>query len=118
MKTAVTIERSGPAIQAVLMEFSPDDVVEFETGLREVLGRTIEHLNLAEPLAVLHRWHARATMTANPLSADELAQLERARAGDVAELRMPDEHWQLGAGLSRDGGFHAGRPAAVAGLRA
>jgi len=41
---------------------------------------------------VLARWHALATMTANPLNASERAQVERARAGDFTGLPVHDQH--------------------------
>lgn len=77
-----TIERTGPAIRAALAAYAPEDEPRFVGELHDALVRAGEDLDLAVPQAVLRRWHARALMAANPLSADELAQLERARAGD------------------------------------
>ncbi len=92
--TAVTLQRSGQAIRAALLEHSPDDADLFEAEMRAALVNAAEDLDLAGPAAVLERWHARATMAANPLSPDELSQLERARAGDVAGLHNRDEQGQ------------------------
>ena len=36
---------------------------------------------------MLARWHALATMAANPLGEEEETQLARARAGDLSGLR-------------------------------
>lgn len=90
--TSVAVERSGPAIRAVLAEHAPDDEPRFTAELRTALARAGEDLDLAGPQAVLARWHALATMAANPLTADEQAQLARARAGDFTGLSLRDEH--------------------------
>lgn len=90
--TVVTIQRSGQAVRAGLLESSPADAVIFEAEMRAALVSAAADLDLAGPAAVLARWHARATMAANPLSANELGQLERARAGGVAGLYARDEH--------------------------
>ncbi len=90
--TSVAIERSGPAIRAALAEHAPGDERQFESELRDALARAANDLDLASPQAVLVRWHALATMTANPLTADECAQVERAKAGDFTGLSARDEH--------------------------
>jgi uncharacterized protein DUF6247 len=81
--TMVAIERTGPAIRAALAVHAPEDEARFVAELREALARAEQDLDLAGPQAVLRRWHARALMAANPLSADELAQLRRAQTGDL-----------------------------------
>ena len=90
--TMVAVERSGPAIRAALAEHAPDDETRFTAELREALVRAGDDLDLAGPQAVLTRWHALATMAANPLSVDEQAQLARARAGDLTGFSERDEH--------------------------
>jgi hypothetical protein len=85
--TAVTIERSGPAVRAALAQHTPPDCARFESELREALHRAQDDLDLAGVEVVLRHWHALATMAANPLSEHELAQIARARAGDVTGLR-------------------------------
>ena len=90
--TMVAVERSGPAIRAALAEHAPDDEPRFTAELRDALARAGEDLDLAGPQAVLARWHALATMAANPLTADEQAQLARARAGDFTGFSVRDEH--------------------------
>lgn len=80
----VAIERTGPAIRAALAAYAPEDEAGFVAELRDALARAGQDLDLAGPQAVLRRWHARALMAANPLSADELAQLQRAKAGDLS----------------------------------
>jgi hypothetical protein len=42
-----------------------------------------DDLDLAGPQTVLARWHALATIAANPLTADEQAQLQRAKNRDL-----------------------------------
>jgi Family of unknown function (DUF6247) len=80
--TMVTVEPTGPGIRAALATYAPEDEARFASELRDALVRAGEDLDLAAPQAIIRRWHARAVMAANPLSADELAQVERARAGD------------------------------------
>lgn len=88
----VTIERSGPAISAALAEHAPGERVRFESELRTALAGAAESLDVAAVEAVLARWHSLATMAANPLSAAETAQVERARTGDLTGFRVRDEH--------------------------
>ncbi len=90
--TVVAIERSGPAIRAALAEHAPGDEHLFEDELRDAITRAADDLDLAGPQAVLARWHALATMAANPLTSDERAQVARARTGDLTGLRTRDEH--------------------------
>ena len=90
--TMVAVERSGPAIRAALSVHAPDDEPRFTAELRDALARAGEDLDLAGPQAVLARWHALATMAANPLTPDEQAQLARARAGDFTGFSVRDEH--------------------------
>lgn len=84
--TAVVIERSGPAIRAALAEHAPADRERFEAELRAALSRAADDLDLAGVNAVLARWHALATMAANPLTDDERAQVARAKVGNFAGL--------------------------------
>jgi len=90
--TVVAIERSGPAIRAALAEHAPTDEHRFEAELCDALTRAADDLDLAGPQAVLARWHALATMAANPLTPDERTQVERAKAGDLTGLSIRDEH--------------------------
>lgn len=89
--TAVTIERSGPAIRAALAEYAPADEPRFATELRAALARAGDDLDLAGPQAVLARWHALAAMAANPLTAQERAQVQRAKDGDFTGFSERDE---------------------------
>ncbi|MBA2416062.1 MAG: hypothetical protein H0V64_09285 [Geodermatophilaceae bacterium] len=87
--TAVAIQRSGPAIRAALAEHGVSGQLErFEDEMRAAA----DELDRAGVDAVLGRWHALATMAANPLTDDEQAQVARAKAGDLAGLRARDEH--------------------------
>ena len=85
------MDRSGPAIRAALAEHSPQERPLFEADLREALARASADLDLARVEAVLTHWHARATIVANPLTADEQALVQRARAGDLTGLRARGE---------------------------
>ena len=87
MTTATTkIERSGPAIRAVLAEVSPAECAQLEAEFAEALARAGAELDLAPAEVVLDRWWGIAVVRANPLSEQEQAQLARARAGDVTGL--------------------------------
>ncbi|MGH3850332.1 MAG: DUF6247 family protein, partial [Pseudonocardiaceae bacterium] len=87
MTAATTkIERSGPAIRAVLAEVSPGECAQFEAEFAEALARAGAELDLAPAEVVLDRWWGIAVVRANPLSGQEQAQLARARAGDFAGL--------------------------------
>jgi hypothetical protein len=87
MTAATTkIERSGPAIRAVLAEVSSAECAQFEAEFAEALARAGTELNLAPAEVVLDRWWGIAVVRANPLSDQEQAQLARARAGDFTGL--------------------------------
>jgi hypothetical protein len=92
--TATTrIERSGPAIRAVLDEVSPDECVQFEAEFAHALARAGAEFDLAPAEAVLDRWWGIAVIRANPLSEQEQeqAQLARAREGVFDGLWERDE---------------------------
>jgi Family of unknown function (DUF6247) len=87
MTAATTkIERSGPAIRAVLAKVSPAECAQFEAEFAEALTRAATELDLASAEAVLDRWWGIAVVRANPLSEQEQAQLTHARAGDFTGL--------------------------------
>jgi hypothetical protein len=87
------IERSGPAIRAALLAHAPtEERAQFEAEFRYALARAAEDLDLSEPQAVLTRWHALATMAANPPTDEEREQIERAKAGDFTGLSAQDEN--------------------------
>jgi len=93
MATITAVQRSGPAIRAALAEHGVSGQLErFENEMRAALTRAADELDLVGVDAVLGRWHALATMAANPLTDDEQAQVARAKAGDLAGLRARDEH--------------------------
>lgn len=96
--TMATIERSGPAVLTALLENRPEDAARFKVELRAALSDAAADLDLAPTLEVLARWHALATMAANPLSAEEVAQLDRARAGDFTGWWARDEGGSAGLG--------------------
>ncbi len=87
------IERSGPAIRAALLAHAPlEECAQFEAEWRAALARAAEDLDLSGPQAVLTRWHAVATMAANPPTDNEREQIERAKAGDFTGLSTRDEN--------------------------
>ena len=45
--TTVTIERTGPAIRAALVEHAPQDAARFESELRDALSHATADLDLA-----------------------------------------------------------------------
>jgi hypothetical protein len=89
--TTVTVQRSGPAVRAALAEHAPAECPQFEVELRDALARARTDLDLTRVEAVLTRWHARATIVANPLSSAEQTLVQRARAGDFTGLRARGE---------------------------
>jgi Family of unknown function (DUF6247) len=90
--TVIAVERSGPGIRAALARHVPADCARFETEIRDALAAAADDVDLSRGDEVLTRWHALATMAANPLSAGEQVQVQRARAGDLTGLRSRDEH--------------------------
>ncbi|MBV9140784.1 MAG: hypothetical protein JO115_07690 [Pseudonocardiales bacterium] len=92
MTAATTkMERSGPAIRAVLTAVSPAECAQFEAEFADALARAGAEFDLAPIEAVLGRWWWIAAIRANPLSEHEQAQLARARAGDFTGLWERDE---------------------------
>jgi hypothetical protein len=91
--TAATmkIDRSGPAVRAALEQFAPDEVPVFEAELGQAIADAVTSLDLASAQAVLDRWWGIAAIRANPLTAAEKSQVDRARHGDVAGLVTRDE---------------------------
>lgn len=89
--TFVAIERSGPAIRASLNEHYPEDGVRFETEFRGAMARAADNFDLTDPQTVLTRWHALATMAANPLTDEERKQVDRAKAGNFTGMYSRDE---------------------------
>jgi hypothetical protein len=88
----VSVGRSGPAIRDALVEYGgPGDVGRFEAELRSALAEAAHDLDLARADRVLRRWQALATIAANPLTAEERAQVDRARAGDLDGLVSPGD---------------------------
>ena len=91
MTLATTLERSGPAIRAVLTEHWPEECATFETEFREALDRARQTFDLSPVEAVVDRWWGVAATRANPLSEREKGQVERAGRGDDEGLLARDE---------------------------
>lgn len=94
--TSGKIERSGPAIRAVLESCAPQALPRFEEEFRLAARAAGEQLDLAPLDEVLDRWWGLAALYANPLSEDEENALARARAGDYTGFSSlnPDGTWQ------------------------
>ena len=90
--TTVQVERTGPSIRAALAEHSPQDCARFEAELRDALSAAATDLDLRSVDAILTRWHRRAVVAANPLTAEEQELVRRVRNGDDTGLRVRDEH--------------------------
>ena len=91
MTAATKIERSGPAIRAALAELAPDECAQFETEFQQAAERAGQTFDLAPLEALVDRWWGIAAIRANPLSEQEQAQVDRARAGDFTGLLAHDE---------------------------
>jgi Family of unknown function (DUF6247) len=89
--TVNRVERTGPAIRAVLGEHAPAESARFESELRQALTQAGGTLDLSGVEEVMARWHAVAVMIVNPLGEAEQAQVRRARSGDYHGLRARDE---------------------------
>jgi hypothetical protein len=72
---------------AALAKHAPAECARFECDLRDALTAATHDLDLTRVDAVLARWYPRAVVAANPLTAAEQEQIERARAGDLIGLR-------------------------------
>jgi Family of unknown function (DUF6247) len=98
--TAMTarIERSGPAIRAVLAEHSPKECRQFEDEFHRALALADVQVDLAPAEAVLDRWWGIAAIRANPLTEHEQELVARARAGDESGWVTRD---QDGGGVRR-----------------
>ncbi|MGH3874433.1 MAG: DUF6247 family protein [Pseudonocardiaceae bacterium] len=93
MTAATTkIERSGPAIRAVLAESAPAECVRFEAEFQQAVARASATFDVTPLDAMLDRWWGVAAIRANPLSEHEQAQVTRAKAGDFTGLLARDEH--------------------------
>ncbi|WP_236722422.1 DUF6247 family protein [Mycobacterium avium] len=83
----VGVDESGPAIRAVLAEFAPDDVGEFEAEFRIALAEADDTFDLAPVHAVLDKWWRRAHLRRKPPTEEERAAVARARSGDFSGIR-------------------------------
>lgn len=84
--TPTVVERSGPAIRAALLAHAPGRCGQFEEEFRSALALAALNLDLSGPQLVLVHWQAVAMMAANPLTAEEREQIERAKTGDFSGL--------------------------------
>ena len=90
--TTVRVERTVTSIRAALAEHSPQDCARFEAELRDALSAAAADSDLESVDAALTRWHHRAVVSSNPLTADEQKLVRRARSGNATGLRTRDEH--------------------------
>lgn len=85
----VGLERTGPAIRAVLAEHAPDDLAEFEAEFRIALAEADEDFDLARVDAVITKWWGRAHLRLYPPTDAERDAVARAAAGDDSGARDP-----------------------------
>lgn len=88
--TGRRVERSGPAISAVLAQFSAEEAGQFQEEFRKAAQQAAERLDVAPLDEVLDRWWGIAAMHQQPLTTQEEQQLARARAGDFTGLSTRD----------------------------
>ncbi|BBX82181.1 DUF6247 family protein [Mycolicibacterium aubagnense] len=83
------LERTGPAIRAVLAELDPAACSEFEWEFRIALAETdlADDFDLGRLNAVLDRWLGIAYLRLHPPTAAERAVVEQVRRGDFTGLR-------------------------------
>ncbi|MFW0154072.1 DUF6247 family protein [Mycobacterium sp. smrl_JER01] len=91
----VGLERTGPAIRAVLAEHAPEDLVEFEAEFRIALAEADDDLDLRRVEAVITKWWGRAHLRLHPPTDAERDAVARAAAGDTAGLlTRTDAGWK------------------------
>ncbi len=92
---SVGVERSGPAIRAVLAELAPDDLVEFSAEFRIALAEADDTFDLAPVQAVVNKWWAIAYVRLHPPTPEERAVMERVRRGDFSGMyvRTAEGEW-------------------------
>lgn len=91
MTATRSVEHSGPAIRAVLAEVSPAECAQFERDFLRAMARAGEQFDVRPVVRVLDRWQAVAATRANPLSDSERQLVARAKGGDDAGWRTPDQ---------------------------
>lgn len=89
----VGLERTGPAIRAVLAEHAPEDLPEFEAEFRIALAETDEDFDLTRVDAVITTWWGRAHLRLHPPTDAERDAVARATAGDNSGLLTRTGTW-------------------------
>jgi hypothetical protein len=85
MPTTMSIERSGAAIRAVLVEHAPQLCAEFEAEFHTTMAEADDDFDTSRVDALLGRWWARAFVLLNP-DPEADAAWERIKAGDTTDL--------------------------------
>lgn len=83
MDAYITVERTGPAIRAALMQASPDEVPDFEAEFHTALAEADDDFDVSRIDRLIGRWWRIAHLRLNPIPDEERAQAERAAAGDL-----------------------------------
>lgn len=91
MTATSSVAHTGPAIRTVLAKVSPAECAQFERDFLPAVTLAGEQFDLGPVEQVLDRWQAVASIRANPLSEPEQQLVARARTGDDAGWRSPDE---------------------------
>ncbi len=86
MATPVGVERTGPAIRAVLADLAPDDLVDFEAEFRCALAQADDDFDLDPVQAVITKWWGIAHLRIHPPTSEERAVVERVAEGNEAGL--------------------------------
>lgn len=87
MTTAVSTvappPRSGPAIRALLAQWAPAELPQFESEFHQALHEASRSFDVGSVDAVLERWRRVAVVRANPLTEEEQELLRRVRGDDT-----------------------------------
>ncbi|MEB3023338.1 MULTISPECIES: DUF6247 family protein [Mycolicibacter] len=98
MALPIEVERTGPAIRAALLEFSPDEVPDFDAEFHTALAEADDDFDLSRIDRVIGRWWRVVHLRLNPVSEQERAVADRAavampegalRRGDGGQVPHP-----------------------------
>jgi Family of unknown function (DUF6247) len=89
--TSSRVERTGPAIHAVLTQHAPELFAEFSAEFRIALAAADDDFDLGPAQAVIDKWWPIAYMRAHPLTEEEREMVGRVRAGDMTGLWTKDD---------------------------
>ncbi|OBK37021.1 hypothetical protein A5658_05015 [Mycobacterium sp. 1245111.1] len=85
------IERTGPAIRAVLAQHAPEQLADFAAQFRIALATADDNFDLRPAQAVIDKWWPIAYLRLHPLTEEERETVTRVRAGDYTGLWSKDD---------------------------